>query len=463
MGATFLPYIVALGWVSFFILIGTALRAKIAFLQRNLVPTSLIAGTLGFICINLGWVVVPTGTGWETLKTGTFGVLVAHLFAIGFVGIGLLKSRGVSSAGGRNKMMLRGSLWMALIFSLMFSLQAITGFSVFTAWRAVSGGGDEPLIGYLLGAGFAQGPGQTMAYASIYEGAPYLVRNAINIGLTFAAVGFFAATIVGVPLARYGLRKGWSTLNTSQEIAPAVLKGVLSKEERTPCAYTVTHPSNIDTFAFHFAIIFLLYLVAYFFGIFWQWTTPAAIAPLGIGLIFFWGMCAGKLARIVASKAKVDSMFDEDSIRRFTGLCIDLMVAAVFMSIEFTAIKAMLVPIILCIILGTALTLLITVYLGRRVPELGLERTLLAYGTCTGTVATGLLLVRIADPNFETIVAEEAGLWNVISFFTFAHIQYLAIPFAALAGFPSFWIFAGTVVVVPVLLKVLKLWGKPLY
>ena len=91
MAGTFLPYLVAFAWLSLFILIGVALRAKVSLFQKALLPSSIIAGVIGFIFINLGWVVVPTPTGWETLKPGTFGVITFHLFAIGFVGIGLLR------------------------------------------------------------------------------------------------------------------------------------------------------------------------------------------------------------------------------------------------------------------------------------------------------------------------------------------------------------------------------------
>ena len=463
MAGTFVPYLVALGWVALFLLVGVALRAKVPFFQKVLMPSSIIAGILGCIFINLGWLVVPTPTGWETMKPATFGVIVFHLFALGFVGIGLLRSSGTSGGESRVKTMWRGSLWVALMFTLLYSIQSLLGYFMFAGWREMTGGGADAIIGYLFGTGFAQGPGQTIAYASIWEGAPYNVQNAINIGLTFAAVGFFVASMVGVPLAHYGLRKGWSALNTVTELPPSFVTGIMGKGEQDVCARAITHPANVDSFAYHMAIIFVIYLIAYFFGIWWLRVMPSGLAPLGIGLMFFWGMVIAKIVRWAAQKGRMDDLFDEGTIRRYTGLTIDFMVAAVFMGIEFKAIQDMLIPIIVVIVIGTVITAFICIWFGRRAPELGFERSMFLFGTGTGTVATGLLLLRIVDPEFETTVAEEAGMFNLISTASCAPILYFGLPFAAVAGYPMIWILVGSMVAMPILLVAFKLVGKAKY
>lgn len=461
MAGTFLPYLVAFAWLSLFILVGVFLRAKVKLFQVTLLPSSIIAGVIGFIFINLGWIVVPTPTGWETLKPGTFGVMTFHLFAIGFVGIGLLRSSDKEHSAERVKAFWRGSYWIAVVFMFSYAVQSLIGYSIFEGWRTFVGGDTNSIIGYLFGTGFTQGPGQTLAYASIWESPPHSVQNAINIGLTFAAVGFFASAVVGVPLARYGLRRGWATLKTNQELPQEFLTGIMADGNQPSCARAVTHPANIDTFAYHMSIIFFIYGLAYVFGIWWMRVMPTSIAPLGIGLMFFWGMCVAKMARFGASKFSLDHYFDEETIRRYTGLSVDLMVASVFMSIELKAIQGMLIPIIVTILVGTAATLFMIVWLGRRSPELGFERILVTFGTCTGTVATGLLLLRIADPDFRTSVAEEVGMMNFVSTIIGAPVMYFGLPFAAIAGYPMNWIFLGTIIAMPILLIVPRLIRKP--
>ena len=61
------------------------------------------------------------------------------------------------------------------------------------------------------------------------------------------------------------------------------------------------------------------------------------------------------------------------------------------------------------------LTTLAVVYLGKRLWSYNLERTAAIYGSVTGTVSCGLLLLRIVDPEFKTPVAIDIALMNIFS------------------------------------------------
>ena len=88
--ALFLPYLMAVMWMSFLLLLSVWLRAKVTFLQKYLVPAGIIAGTLGFALINLGWIGYPSPEGWVPLKVGDFGMISFHLFSFGF---GIIRPR----------------------------------------------------------------------------------------------------------------------------------------------------------------------------------------------------------------------------------------------------------------------------------------------------------------------------------------------------------------------------------
>ena len=191
MESTFYPYLGALGWTGLFLLIGTIIRAKVKFFQTFLFPASLIGGIIGFFVLNAGWLGIPSSTGWKTITPVTFSTITFHLSASGFVGIGLLQAK----SGTSGKVVARGALWIALIFGLLFSVQAMVGKGTFDVWKLLFGGDFFTGNGYLLGAGFTQGPGQTQAYASIWE-TTYKISNSLNVGLAFAAVGFLVAGLV---------------------------------------------------------------------------------------------------------------------------------------------------------------------------------------------------------------------------------------------------------------------------
>ena len=95
-------------------------------------------------------------------------------------------------------------------------------------------------------------------------------------------------------------------------------------------------------------------------------------------------------------------------------------------------------------------------------PEYGFERCLIMFGYATGTAASGLLLLRIADPDYETPVAVEGGLMNVFSCLTFLPVT-LSMPFAPLPGYPIVWVFAAVIIATPIAMYLLKFIRKPAF
>jgi ESS family glutamate:Na+ symporter len=56
-------------------------------------------------------------------------------------------------------------------------------------------------------------------------------------------------------------------------------------------------------------------------------------------------------------------------------------------------------------------------YLGKRfLPDHWVERSIMTFGQCTGVTATGLLLVRVVDPEFETPAVSAWGLSYAVMF-----------------------------------------------
>ena len=456
MEASFYPYLGALCWIGMLLMLGTLIRAKVPLFQKLLFPSSLIGGLIGFVLINLDLVGMPTSTGWKDITPNIFSMITFHLFAFGFVGIGLLQTKKPASG----KVVMRGALWIALVFGMTFSVQALIGKGVFVLWQDLFGGTFETVNGYLLGAGFTQGPGQTQAYATIWQ-TSYQTANALSVGLAFAAVGFLVAGIVGVPLAFYGIKKGWVSIEGGK-LPQCFLRGLMDKGDNPTCARSTTHPANIDSVAFHLAIMATLYALAYAFGVWWLCTMPKGINGLGIGMIFAWGMFFAMIARKLMAKFDLIHLLDGETTRRLTGATVDFMICAVFMGIQVRQLQEVAMPFLIAVVLGTIATLFICLWFGRRSPEHGFERGLTLFGYCTGTAASGLLLLRIVDPEFDTPVAVEVGLMNVFATIRIKPISW-SMPFVPVEGFPMLWIFVAVTVVTPIVMYFLKMIRKPAF
>ncbi len=464
MESSFYPYIGGFCWVGLLLMVGTIIRAKVKIFQTMLFPASLIGGILGFVLINLGLIGMPSSFGWKALTPSVFSMLTFHLFAFGFVGIGLLESSG-DNKEGTGKVIARGAFWMALIFGFLFSIQALIGKGTFDLWKMFFGGDFFTGNGYLLGAGFTQGPGQTQAYATIWEHT-YQVANALNVGLAFAAVGFLVAGVVGVPLAYYGIRRGWISLSEEDgkpgSLPQTFLKGLMDKDDHPCCAQATTHPANIDSVGFHFGLMFALYGGAYAWGLAWFLYLPKGINGLGFGLVFCWGMFLAMITRKIMKKIKISHLIDPETTRRLTGTTVDFMICAVFMGIQVRELADVAGPFLVSMTLASIATLFFCVWFGRRAPEHGFERGLTLFGYCTGTAASGLLLLRIVDPDFKTPVVVEVGMMNVFTMVIFKPISW-SMPFVPVEGFPMFWIFVGVIVITPIVMYFLKMIRKPAF
>ena len=289
----------------------------------------------------------------------------------------------------------------------------------------------------------------------------YKISNSLNVGLAFAAVGFLVAGLVGVPLAFYGIKKGWVSIEGGK-LPQCFLRGLMDKGDNPTCARSTTHPANIDSVAFHLAIMATLYALAYAFGVWWLCTMPKGINGLGIGMIFAWGMFFAMIARKLMAKFDLIHLLDGETTRRLTGATVDFMICAVFMGIQVRQLQEVAMPFLIAVVLGTIATLFICLWFGRRSPEHGFERGLTLFGYCTGTAASGLLLLRIVDPEFDTPVAVEVGLMNVFATILFKPISW-SMPFVPVEGFPMLWIFVAVTVVTPIVMYFLKMIRKPAF
>lgn len=460
MSATFYPYVGGFIWISLLLLGGAFLRTKISFLQKGLIPSALIGGVIGFVLMNTNLIGMPTSEGWMPIPSKVFGVLVYHLFAFGFVGIGLLQQK-QSEEQKKTSWLRSGALWMALIYCLVYAVQALSGKTIFELWKLFSNGDFFTGFGYLVGSGFAQGPGQAQAFGTIWE-TTYGVQGAGSIGLAFGAMGFLCAISFGLPLANRGLKNGWTADKAPADLPLSLLKGMMGKGESTNCAKSTTHPANIDNFAFHFAVMAGLYAVGYMFALAWSVKLPQGINGLGFGLLYTWGMIAGIITRKLLDKSGNLHILDPATTRRITSSTVDFMICAVFMGISISDIQAVLTPFIITTIVAGIATYLVILWFARRMPEYGFERGLAVLGCYTGTVASGILLLRIVDPDFKSPAAVELAIMNV---FILPIIQpvYLNIPFIPTEGSMMLPVFATYLIAMPIALFGLRFVKKRLW
>jgi len=433
------------------LLTGALLRARIRFFQNYLIPSCLIGGLLGLILTSAG--VIPVST--SDLENAAY-----HFFNISFISIGLTAARPSAPQGDKKDNPLKGALWMALTQSAIFPLQAICG-GVLVAGFALAGIELFPTFGFFIPLGFEEGPGQALSFGRVWEGIGF--DHAATIGLTFATIGFFFSFFVGVPLVNWGIRKGLSS-SGSHEIPPHVLTGIIPPgRQRESAGQLSFHSGNIDTLAFHSALIGLIYLLTYLVIRALGNLLPADVASMLWAFFFILGLGLAYGFKWLMTRTGMDHVLDAGIQRRITGWSVDFLIVATIMAIQLTVVWQYLLPIGVMSVCGGVITTLVVVFLGNRLWSHHLERTAAVYGAVTGTVSCGLLLLRIVDPEFKTPVSVEIAIMNVFA------IPVIGLCTVLVNG-PIWWqwplwltiaVFGAMMSAALALIKVFKLAGKP--
>lgn len=402
------------GWLGAMLLVGMVLRAKIPILRNMLMPSCVLGGVVGFALIN---------TGVLNLDVKIYSMIAAQLFTLSFISIGLTAPDKEKDTTGNQqaKEIVTGSLGLGVVWIIIFIIQTFVGCAFFKLWSA-TGQDIHPVYGMLLPRAYAQGPGQAAANGAIFEGFGW--ENAIMVGMTFAAFGFLFAFLFGVPLAKWGLKKKLTRYN--EEISQDISTGFFSKGADLPSAgKQTTHSGNIDSMAFHVAVMCFCYLITYHWTFWLAGYLNETWARVCIGMIFIWGMLVGYLVRFILTKLNLIHMLDNGTQKRLTGWATDFLIVSAFMAVSMKILGAWFLPIVLLCCVAAVLTFLVCIFFGQRFgAKHDFERTLGLFGMATGTVPSGIALCRIVDPELKTTTAVELGGSNI-----FMNINLLMLPF----------------------------------
>jgi len=393
--------ILVLSFFSVLLLAGVFLRAGLGLFQKLLIPASLIGGMIGLLLVNAGLF---------ALNTATIKAFAYHLFNISFISVGLTPPEFSPESGSRERVILKGAVWMAVVQAATFSLQALVGGGI-AALFILGGRHLFETFGFLLPLAFNEGPGQALSIGRVWESAGF--ADAATIGLTFATIGFFFAFFVGVPMANIGLRKGRLR---RQPPAPFFLKGILPKgSARASAGGMTTHSSTVDCLGFHLAQVGLAYLLTYFLMLGLTRLAPPNAASILWGFFFLFGLVVAVLLRQLMRLTPFAHLLDPPLQRRITGFSIDYLIVATGCGIELMVVWQYITPILLMGLSAGLLTTWLIILLGRRLPAYQLERSIAIYGVVTGTVSCGLLLLRIVDPELKSPAAREIGFMNLFT------------------------------------------------
>lgn len=416
-------YVLDILFLSLFLGIAQYLKRTFKFFQKYLIPTSIIAGFIGMF---LG----PEFLNLTPFDSDRLGTIIYHLMSIGFIALTLKE---------RNRDTGKNVVNTGFFIVSTYLIQGILGFALslllfYTIYPDLF-----PPFGLLLPLGFGQGPGQAYSIGKSWEELGF--SHGGNIGLSVAALGFIWACIGGVPLMNYLIKKKKMPVAIT---APAARKQKLQEVDDPD---DISVGESIDKISIQLFLIGIVYLATYLsltaadLLLTNAGTFGNTLSKLLWGFSFIIGSLFAILLRSIFDFLKRKNIMVRNYpnnylLQRISGGAFDFMVTASIAAISIEILSKYLVPTLIITTLGGLLTIwYVTVISKKLFKNEVLENLLALYGMLTGTISTGLALLREIDPNFETQASRNLLLGSGVGLFVgFPLMLVLNIP---VVGFVS--------------------------
>ena len=390
------------------LLAANTLKRKIPFLEKSLIPTSVLGGTLLLVIAGFYDLVAKTPmfetkffaeNGYNTLETITY-----HTLALGLIASTFKSTKGKLSRQRASEIFNTGVTTVST-----YLLQGFVGMGI-TILAAMMIKDFFPASGLLVAFGFGQGTGQAMNYGNIYELEHGFVGGK-TFGLTIAAVGFLCASFGGVIHLQILKRKRRHMVNRTSDSEELAMADIIQAKNEIPMQ------GSIDKMTFEIAFVMIAYLLTYLI-IFWLGVLLPGIRSVIYGFNFLIGVLSAMLIKQVMKlmrKLSVSSRdyFNDFLMTRVSNFFFDLMVVAGVAAIRLGILKSYWG---IMIILGLA-GFTVTYWYNRLVAKLLFpaykdEQFMMMYGMLTGTASTGTVLLREIDGDFKTPAADNMVYQN---------------------------------------------------
>ena len=410
----------ALSLLSVLLLIGTFLRAKVKLFQSLYLPASVIGGFIGMI-------ISPEILGRfsnysiseEWIKTYSLlpGILSVPIFAA--IPLGMF----LNSSNNSNEKKTIKSLYPSkvLICFGLFQCAAMTQSAIGYATNMFFSKINPQLnmyrtFGYELSAGFSGGHGLAASTGKLLEsfGIPqYEWEIAQGVAMTTATIGLIGGMIFGIIFINIAVRKN------KTNIIKAIKKNSEDKSMEIGYNKDITKQnslgretflsSSIETITFHLAIIFTVCGIAY---IVLSFVKKMNIAGLNVLPVWTYSMIIMFALNFLIKKLNLTWIIDAKVKAKIMGTLSDFAIVSAITSLPIKAIMNYIAPITVMCILGFIITYLLIFPLGDFFfkKDYSFERAIVSWGTLTGVLTTGMILLKICDPEYKSPALSEFSL-----------------------------------------------------
>lgn len=423
-----------------FLLAGFVVREIIKPLQRYYIPASIIGGIIALIMGPqvLGLIEIPESFG------SMASVMITLVLTCSVIGVDMDKSKA-------NAYFTHLCI-MVSVYGMQMFLGCWLGSLMENAWEDLPfGWGSEAVFSFWGGHGTAASAG------AAWE--EYGIIGNTSVGMLMSTIGVIACFVGGMIMINIGVRKGWATQASNDfKNNPSFFGGMLKKEERTPIGMTTVPSTGIDGFAFQLAIV----LACMAFGNFIMGAFKTAIAGVPyIGALsklpnLINGIVAGIIFWNIIKHTKLKGFVDRRTINTISGLGLEITITSAVATMDLALVSSLIVPILIVSAIMIVLTAAFCLILCKAWHRTNwFEKCCGSFGAATGSVPTGLALIRCVDPDGKTDAADTLAIGNSLWAPVYGSMPALLPLFAVSIGmFVPIWL-GFAFMVVPLIIGVI--------
>ena len=414
-------FIVQLGLLLLFLMLGNLLRRSIPLFRKCLIPSALLGGALLLIAD-----VIAKQFGFTLVDNRMMQVITYHCLAVGFASMSL-KTEKSTHKTNKTQVLEFGALQGG-----GYMLQAFVGLGITLILFLLTRYGNKVIsyiCGLILPLAFGQGPGNALSWDINFTNTPaaQFTGNG-SFGLSLASIGFVVASVFGVLYINIYKKRSNLHVRKSRPAGEVV-------DQTNPDGNEIPDSESVDKFTIQAGFVALAYAISFGFmcllGILSKFTNSIAW-----GFNFLWASLAAMLIKSVVKLLRKRNVMHRDYINnyqmdRISGFSFDLMIVAGVAAIEINDIRNYILPVVILSVVGAIITY---VYIRKVSKECfkGFEHEmfLMTFGTLTGTASNGMILMKEVDPGLRTPTSSLYILSNFPAMVMIAPLLFL-LSFAA--------------------------------
>ncbi|MCG8368075.1 MAG: sodium:glutamate symporter, partial [Pseudanabaenales cyanobacterium] len=397
--------------IALLVLAGRFIKQKTTWIQRLYLPESIVAGILALLLGPqvLGAIATPLLGPGSILSAGLFsesirdvwsqapGVFINIVFAALFLGESIPSPRDIWNKAAPQVVFGQSLAWGQYVVGILITLMILTPLF-----------GINPIAGCLIEVAFEGGHGTAGGMADTFVTLGF--EDGADLALGLATVGIVSGIVAGTALADWGRRKGHIQSLTKVVEEPDDVPELTHTETRETRRQRARLMRNllIDPLSLNFGFVGIAIVIG--------WLILQALVLLesltwgnnGFEVmtyvpLFPMTLIGGIIVQIVMERMGLASLIIQPLMKNIAGVALDVVVVTALASISLAVLGSNIGPFILLSIAGIVWNIFAFVYLAPRlIPTHWFERGIGDMGQSMGVTATGILLMRMVDPDNRT-------------------------------------------------------------